>query len=197
MIACLKGTLIATSLDAAVIDVQGVGYQVLMASKSLARLGMPGDTVRVLTHLQIRDDALVLYGFLNQEEKDLFLRLVSVSSVGPKVALAVLSTFDPGDAIAAIVSQDLSAIQRVPGVGKKWLPVSSLNLRSHLLEKGNLVPQKCFSRRSIPRKQFWRLCFLWDLLQKKRVFLLKGLPKKHQRRYYCNMPSSAWESKAA
>ena len=53
MIACLKGTLIATSLDAAVIDVQGVGYQVLMASKSLARLGMPGDTVRVLTHLQI------------------------------------------------------------------------------------------------------------------------------------------------
>ena len=60
MIACLKGTLIATSLDAAVIDVQGVGYQVLMASKSLARLGMPGDTVRVLTHLQIRDDALVL-----------------------------------------------------------------------------------------------------------------------------------------
>lgn len=72
MIACLKGTLIATSLDTAVIDVQGVGYQVLMASKSLARLGMPGDTVRVLTHLQIRDDALVLYGFLNQEEKDLF-----------------------------------------------------------------------------------------------------------------------------
>ena len=119
MIACLKGTLIATSLDAAVIDVQGVGYQVLMASKSLARLGMPGDMVRVLTHLQIRDDALVLYGFLNQEEKYLFLRLVSVSSVGPKVALAVLSTFDPGDAIAAIVSQDLSAIQRVPGVGKK------------------------------------------------------------------------------
>ncbi len=92
MIACLKGTLIATSLDTAVIDVQGVGYQVLMASKSLARLGMPGDTVRVLTHLQIRDDALVLYGFLNQEEKDLFLRLVSVSSVGPKVALAVLSS---------------------------------------------------------------------------------------------------------
>ena len=185
MIACLKGTLIATSLDTAVIDVQGVGYQVLMASKSLARLGMPGDTVRVLTHLQIRDDALVLYGFLNQEEKDLFLRLVSVSSVGPKVALAVLSTFDPGDAIAAIVSQDLSAIQR------------SLNLRSHLLEKDNLVARKCFSRRSIPRKQFWRLCFLWDLLQKKQVFLLKGLPKKHRRRYYCNMPSSAWESKAA
>ena len=183
MIACLKGTLIATSLDAAVIDVQGVGYQVLMASKSLARLGMPGDTVRVLTHLQIRDDALVLYGFLNQEEKDLFLRLVSVSSVGPKVALAVLSTFDPGDAIAAIVSQDLSAIQRVPGVGKKMA--------------SRIVAQKCFSRRSIPRKQFWRLCFLWGLLQKKRVFLLKGLPKKHRRRYYCNMPSSAWESKAA
>ena len=136
MIACLKGTLIATSLDAAVIDVQGVGYQVLMASKSLARLGMPGDTVRILTHLQIRDDALVLYGFLNQEEKDLFLRLVSVSSVGPKVALAVLSTFDPGDAIAAIVSQDLSAIQRVPGVGKKMASRIVLELKESFAGEG-------------------------------------------------------------
>ncbi len=129
MIACLKGVLVATSLDSAILDVHGVGYQVLMSSRSLSRLGMPGDTVQVLTHLQLRDDALVLYGFLNPEEKDLFLRLTSVSSVGPKVALAVLSTFDPSDAIAAIVAQDHAAIQRVPGVGKKMASRIVLELK--------------------------------------------------------------------
>ncbi|MEF2845376.1 MAG: OB-fold domain-containing protein, partial [Eggerthellaceae bacterium] len=77
MIAFLKGTLIATTLDSAYIDVQGVGYQVLMSSRSLSRLGKTGDTVHVLTQLQVRDDAPILYGFLNQEEKDLFQRLIT------------------------------------------------------------------------------------------------------------------------
>lgn len=134
MIAFLKGTLVATTLDSAVIDIHGVGYQVLMSGRSLSRLGATGETVQVLTHLQVRDDALVLYGFLNQEEKDLFMRLTSVSSVGPKVALAVLSTFDPSDAIAAIVSQDLAAIQRVPGVGKKMASRIVLELKEAFTE---------------------------------------------------------------
>lgn len=134
MIAFLKGTLVATTLDSAVIDIHGVGYQVLMSGRSLSRLGVTGETVQVLTHLQVRDDALVLYGFLNQEEKDLFMRLTSVSSVGPKVALAVLSTFDPSDAIAAIVSQDLAAIQRVPGVGKKMASRIVLELKEAFTE---------------------------------------------------------------
>lgn len=134
MIAFLKGTLVATTLDSAVIDIHGVGYQVFMSGRSLSRLGTTGETVQVLTHLQVRDDALVLYGFLNQEEKDLFMRLTSVSSVGPKVALAVLSTFDPSDAIAAIVSQDLAAIQRVPGVGKKMASRIVLELKEAFTE---------------------------------------------------------------
>lgn len=129
MIAFLHGTLIATSADLAIIEVNGVGYQVLMSARSLARLGMKGETVRVLTHLQMRDDGPVLFGFLGQEEKDLFMRLISVSSVGPKVALAVLSTFDPSDAISAIVSQDTAAIQRVPGVGKKMASRIVLELK--------------------------------------------------------------------
>lgn len=134
MIAFLKGTLIATTLDSAIIEVQGVGYQVLMSSRSLSRLGSNGDTVGVLTHLQLRDDALVLYGFLNQEEKDLFLRLISVSSVGPKVALALLSTFDPADAVSAIVSQDIAAIQRVPGIGKKMASRIVLELKEAFVQ---------------------------------------------------------------
>ena len=129
MIAFLKGTLRALLFDSAIIEVNGVGYQVLMSGRSLSRLGSTGETVSVLTHLQMRDDALILYGFLNQEEKDLFLRLISVSSVGPKVALAVLSTFDPADAVSAIVAQDHAAIQRVPGIGKKMASRIVLELK--------------------------------------------------------------------
>ena len=139
MIAFLQGTLIATSFDSALIEVHGVGFRVLMSSRSLSRLGSCGQTVQVLTHLQMRDDTLVLYGFLNQEEKDLFLRLISVSSVGPKVALAVLSTFDPADAVAAIVAQDLSVIQRVPGVGKKMASRIVLELKEAFAQADQAV----------------------------------------------------------
>ena len=152
MISFLSGTLVATTLDSAIIDVHGVGYQVLMSSKSLSRLGMVGEKVRVLTHLQLRDDALVLYGFLNQEEKDLFLRLTSVSSVGPKVALAVLSTFDPSDAVAAIVSQDLAAIQRVPGVGKKMASRIVLELKESFVES-NQAELAGMSKRALDTKK--------------------------------------------
>ena len=152
MISFLSGTLVATTLDSAIVDVHGVGYQVLMSSKSLSRLGMVGEKVRVLTHLQLRDDALVLYGFLNQEEKDLFLRLTSVSSVGPKVALAVLSTFDHSDAVAAIVSQDLAAIQRVPGVGKKMASRIVLELKESFVES-NQAELAGLSKRALDTKK--------------------------------------------
>lgn len=132
MIAFLKGTLAAKSTDSAVIDVQGVGYQVQLSARSLARLGAVGQPVEVLTHLQVRDDAFVLYGFTAQREKELFMRLTSVSSVGPKVALSLLSTYDPDDAVAAIVGQDVAAIQRVPGIGKKMASRIVLELKESL-----------------------------------------------------------------
>ena len=129
MIAHLRGTLAAKSLDSAVIEVGGVGYLAMLSSRSLSRLGEVGTDVVVLTHLQVRDDAFVLYGFLTQEEKDLFLRLTSVSSVGPKVALSVLSTYAPAEVVSAIAAQDLTAIQRVPGVGKKMASRIVLELK--------------------------------------------------------------------
>lgn len=132
MIAFLKGTLVAKSIDSAVIDVRGVGYQVQLSARSLARLGAVGDPAEVLTHLQVRDDAFVLYGFTSQREKELFMRLTSVSSVGPKVALSLLSTYDPDDAVAAIVGQDVAAIQRVPGIGKKMASRIVLELKEPL-----------------------------------------------------------------
>lgn len=129
MIAYLNGMLAGKGLDSIIVEVGGIGYRVLLSSRSIARLGNVGDRVRVITHLQVRDDGLTLYGFTHQEEKDLFMRLTAVSSVGPKVALSVLSTYDPAEVASAIAAQDLAAIQRVPGIGKKMAQRIVLELK--------------------------------------------------------------------
>lgn len=129
MISFLHGTVAAKTATSAIIEVAGIGYEVAMSGRGLSRLGQAGDSVQILTHLQVRDDALVLYGFSSQAEKEVFSKLTSVSSVGPKVALSVLSTYDPEEVIAAIVAQDLAAIQRVPGVGKKMASRIVLELK--------------------------------------------------------------------
>lgn len=129
MIAYLNGMLAGKGLDSIIVEVGGIGYRVLLSSRSIARLGNVGDRVRVITHLQVRDDGLTLYGFTHQEEKDLFMRLTAVSSVGPKVALSALSTYDPAEVASAIAAQDLAAIQRVPGIGKKMAQRIVLELK--------------------------------------------------------------------
>lgn len=129
MIAYLNGMLAGKGLDSIIVEVGGIGYRVLLSSRSIARLGNVGDRVRVITHLQVRDDGLTLYGFTRQEEKDLFMRLTAISSVGPKVALSVLSTYDPAEVASAIAAQDLAAIQRVPGIGKKMAQRIVLELK--------------------------------------------------------------------
>ena len=178
MIAFLKGTLVATTLDSAVIDIHGIGYQVLMSSRSLSRLGATGETVQVLTHLQVRDDVLVLYGFLNQEEKDLFMRLTSVSSVGPKVALAVLSTFDPSDAIAAIVSQDLAAIQRVPGVGKKMASRIVLELKEAFTESAQMDLSGIMQQALNTKKAVTEALLSMGFTSEEASLALKGAPEE-------------------
>lgn len=129
MISYLHGTLAAKFADSAVVEVGGIGYQVSLSGRSLSKMGQVGEEVKVLTHMQVREDALVLYGFLSNEEKNLFMKLTSVSSVGPKVALSVLSTYSPEDAITAIISQDVAAIQQVPGIGKKMASRIVLELK--------------------------------------------------------------------
>ena len=116
MISFLRGTIAALFVDSVVIEVGGIGYRVSMSGKSLSRLGHVGEEVKVLTRLQVRDDALVLYGFLNHDEEKLFAKLTSVSSVGPKVALSALSTYEPEALVSAIVSQDVGAIQQIPAL---------------------------------------------------------------------------------
>lgn len=133
MIAFLKGVLAGRSADTAFIEVQGVGYAVGMSQASLSKLPETGLEVQVHTHLQVRDDGISLYGFLSLEEQALFEQLIGVSGVGPKVALAALSAFPSPQALAsAIAAQDVAAVQRIPGVGKKTASRIILELKGSL-----------------------------------------------------------------
>ena len=132
MIAFLNGILAGTTQDTAFIDVGGIGYAVGMAAGSLAKLPETGERVQVHTHLYVREDAISLFGFLSVEEKNLFLRLNSVSGVGPKVALSALSVFSPQQLVAAITSQDVALVSKIPGVGKKTASRIILELKGSL-----------------------------------------------------------------
>lgn len=132
MIAFLKGTLAAKTATTAFIEVAGIGYAVGMSQAALSKLPEAGAPVEVHTYLQVREDGLSLFGFLTLEEKALFERLISVSGVGPKVALAALSSFSPAALVAAVQAQDVAAVQRIPGVGKKTASRIILELKGSL-----------------------------------------------------------------
>ena len=120
MISFLKGKLAEALPTQVVIDVNGVGYEVLIPLSSFDKLPLPGGEVTLLTHLAIRDDAHVLYGFSTENERDLFRLLIRhVSGIGPKLALNVLSGTTPASFRAAVAHGDVKALSCISGVGKK------------------------------------------------------------------------------
>jgi len=120
MITFLEGVLVESLPTQIVVDVQGVGYQVFIPLSSYDRLPEVGRRFRILTHLVVREDAHLLYGFATVEERDLFRLLIqSVSGVGPKIALAVLSGMSVDTFQNAVVSADIAALARINGLGKK------------------------------------------------------------------------------
>ncbi len=102
-----------------VVDVNGVGYRLAVSSETLKQVPAAGREVTLHSHLIVRDDALQLYGFATEEERDLFLMLLGVQSVGPKVALAVLSGGSPRELLSALAAGDSKRFQAVPGIGKR------------------------------------------------------------------------------
>lgn len=136
MIAFLRGALAAKTAQGVVVDVGGVGYGVALSQASISRLPAVGEEVRILTYLQVSESGIALYGFLSEEEKALFERLISVSGVGPKVALAALSTFSAGALADAIAAQDVALVQKIPGVGKKTAQRIILELKGSLDQGG-------------------------------------------------------------
>ena len=136
MIAFLKGIVAMKSSTKAYLDVNGLGFEVNMSLTSLSALPDAGMPATVLTYMQVREDGMALYGFSTEKEKALFEKLIGVSGVGPKVALAALSYFSPDDLVAAIAAEDVARVSKIPGVGKKTASRIILDLKGSLEMNG-------------------------------------------------------------
>ncbi len=133
MIGSLRGTLVDRSpRGEVVVEVSGVGYRATVAPGTLAALGQPGDAVLLHTHLHVREDALVLFGFATPDERDCFEALIGAHGVGPSLALAILSVHGPSDLRRALAEGDLDALTLVPGVGRKTAARLLIELKSRL-----------------------------------------------------------------
>lgn len=133
MIHHLEGTLLEGTPTHVVIDVNGVGYEVLLPLSSFDKLPQPGNKLKLLTHLAIREDAHVLYGFVTAAERDLFRLLINnVSGIGPKIALNVLSGISIAAFRGAVAANDVRALSQVSGVGKKTAERIVVELRDKL-----------------------------------------------------------------
>lgn len=119
MIAFLNGIVAEKGLDYACIDVGGVGYALSMPQRTVAGLPPVGQSAKVLCRMSVTDSGATLYGFGSEEERHMFDELIQISGIGPKIALAALSFFTPTELIAAVSAQDVKAVSKIPGVGKK------------------------------------------------------------------------------
>jgi Holliday junction DNA helicase RuvA len=128
----VRGTLVELRHDSVVVDVGGIGYEVAMNARGLIDLPALGEEIVLHTHLHVREDQQALYGFVSSEDRLLFRVLVSVSGVGPKVAMAILGTLTAGELRAAVVTEDVNALTMVPGIGKRSAQKIMLELRPRL-----------------------------------------------------------------
>ncbi len=132
MIAHLRGTLLEKHPNQVIVDVQGVGYEVTIPVSAFSSLPEKGQPVQLHIHTHVREDALALFGFLSAGDKALFEKLITVSGIGPKLAVTALSGLTTADLVAAIRSGSVEQLVRIPGVGKKTAERMVLELRDKL-----------------------------------------------------------------
>ena len=132
MIGALTGRIVDKQPERLVVDVQGVGYQLHVPLSTFYELGEPGATVSLRVHTYVREDTLALFGFATRLELQLFERLITISGVGPRLALAVLSGIEPPDLVRAVTRGDTDSLTRIPGVGKKTAERIGLELKDRL-----------------------------------------------------------------
>ena len=132
MIATLEGILESRGKDSLIINVGGIGFRVYVSGSTLSQLGAVKGKVSLYTHLHVREDNISLYGFASSDELALFKNLISVSGVGSKVALALLSALNPEQLVMAITSGDSDLISQAPGIGKKMASRLVVELRGKL-----------------------------------------------------------------
>ncbi len=129
MIGRLRGTLVSRGAESVVLEVGGVGYEVLITPAGLAALPGVGEDIVLHTHLHVREDVLTLFGFVDEQQRAWFRILLGAPGVGPKVAQAVLATLEPDELLAAIAGEDVDALTLVPGIGKRSAQKMILELK--------------------------------------------------------------------
>lgn len=147
MIAYLKGNLIKKSTNQAILDVGGVGYRVWIPLSTYLQLGNINETMELLIYTHLTDNSLLLYGFSTEEEKEIFLKLISISGIGPKLALNILSGIEASDLEDAIRKSDVARISLIPGIGKKTALRIALELQEKLEKKEKVLEAPGFEEK--------------------------------------------------
>lgn len=132
MFAYLKGVYDSRTMDYIVVDVNGVGYKIFMSENSMKEIGEIGKEIKVHTYVKVREDDISIYGFASCEELRMFELLISVSGIGAKSAITILSNIEPSTFAAAVVSDDVSVLKKLPGVGAKSAQRIILELKDKL-----------------------------------------------------------------
>lgn len=140
MIAHIRGRLISKHPNQAIVEAAGVGYDVAISIPTFSELPSSGSEVALHIHTHVREDALALYGFLRVEEKQLFEKLITVSGIGPKLAITILSGMPTAEMIGAIRANEHARLTRIPGVGKKTAERMCVELRDKLDGFGEVAP---------------------------------------------------------
>ena len=140
MIAFLRGRVHDKQPNRVIVDVNGVGYDVNVPLSTFYDLGADGDEVALRTYLHVREDALQLYGFLTELERQVFERLIAISGIGPKLAIAVLSGIETRDLVAAVQRGDVARLIGIPGIGKKTAERIVLELRDRIAQLSAPAP---------------------------------------------------------
>src|SRR5713101_9751661 len=136
MIAHLRGKLISRHPNEVIVETMGVGYDVTISVPTFSELPPAGSEVALHIHTHVREDQIALYGFLRPEEKQLFEKLITVSGIGPKLAITILSGMPADDMVSAIRGNDVARLTRIPGIGKKTAERMILELRDKLPREG-------------------------------------------------------------
>lgn len=152
MIAHLKGQLTYKSPEYAIVDVNGVGYQVFTPLSTYYALPNPGQTVSLRIHTRVREDALKLFGFLTEEEQTIFQKLITINKVGPSLALGILSGMSPVDLVSAVMSNDAAKLSTIPGIGKKTAERLTLEMKDKLADIALKMDQRS---ETMPRGTFY------------------------------------------
>jgi Holliday junction DNA helicase RuvA len=134
MIGRLRGTIVGRRAEVVTLDVEGVGYEITMTPQTLSEIPGLGEPLVLHTHLHVREDAMTLYGFMEESAREMFRLLLATSGIGPKVAMAILGSMRPDELSRAVTAEDVDALTIVPGIGKRSAQRILLELKPKLVD---------------------------------------------------------------